>query len=114
VAVGYEYIYFFGGDTGNTAQKVEKLIAAINAETNESIKNKLILEKNALQLSHPGFNRHVIQFNTTTNTCFVIDTIPFDAPVTTSVLNWGSDLVLCGGEIRRGVRSPIIQIGKYI
>ncbi|MBS1487784.1 MAG: hypothetical protein JST43_09355 [Bacteroidetes bacterium] len=105
-------ILMFGGDKGETFQKVEKYIAAIAQEQDQIKKHQLILEKNKLQSAHPGFSREVLQYNTDTDVWTVIGTIPFETPVTTTAVCWGETFVIPSGEIKAGVRSPHILGGK--
>lgn len=101
-------IILFGGDNGVTFHKVETLIAAINAEKDETKKQQLILQKNKLQSEHPGFSKEVLLYNIKNDTWEIIDTIPFDTPVTTTVVKWKSRVIIPSGEIKAGVRSPKI------
>ena len=84
------------------------LIAAINNEKDESKKQELILQKNKLQLAHPGFSNEVLLYNIKTNIWKAIDTIPFATPVTTTAVKWKSSFFIPSGEIKAGVRSPNI------
>ena len=101
-------IILFGGDNGVTFHKVETLIAAINAEKDETKKQQLILQKNKLQSEHPGFSKEVLLYNIKNDTWEIIDTIPFNTPVTTTVVKWKSRVIIPSGEIKAGVRSPKI------
>jgi cyclically-permuted mutarotase family protein len=108
------YILMFGGDKGVTFHKVEILVAAINAEKDETKKRELILQKNKLQAEHPGFSKEVLLYNTKTNTWITVGNIPFDTPVTTIVVKWGSKYFIPSGEIKAGVRSPNILSAKIL
>jgi N-acetylneuraminate epimerase len=105
-------ILLFGGDKGETFHKTEVLIAAINAEKDEARKQELIRQKNELQKSHPGFRNEVLLYNTVKGECKVIGKIPLNTPVTTTAVRWGNDVFIPSGEIRAGVRTPQILIGK--
>jgi N-acetylneuraminate epimerase len=108
------YILMFGGDKGITFHKVETMIAAINAEKDEVKKQELILQKNKLQAEHPGFSKEVLLYNTLTDTWKTVGNIPFDTPVTTIVVKWGSKYFIPSGEIKAGVRSPNILSAKIL
>jgi N-acetylneuraminic acid mutarotase len=112
VAAGSNHILLFGGDRGETFQKIETIIGAIDSETNDSIKQKLIETKSKLQASHPGFSREVLLYNTMTNEWTTIGNIPFDAPVTTTAVKREDVVLIPTGEIRAGVRTPKILSGK--
>jgi N-acetylneuraminic acid mutarotase len=112
IANGASCILMLGGDKGETFHKAETMIAAINAERDEIKKQELILQKNKVQSTHPGFSKEVLQYNTLTDEWAVYDSIPFDVPVTTTAVRWGNDVIIPSGEIRAGVRSPGILKGK--
>lgn len=105
-------ILMFGGDKGATFHKTEELIAAINSEKDEMKKKELIKEKNELQKNHPGFSNEILMYNTITDEWKAIGKIPFHVPATTIAVKWGNDIVIPGGEIRAGVRTAQILLGK--
>ncbi len=112
IAYGKNYILLFGGDRGEAYNKTEKLIAAINAETDEMKKQQLVNEKNQLQENHPGFGKDVLLYNTETDEWTNLNQLPYDAPVTTTAMQWKDCVLLPSGEIKAGVRTPQILIGK--
>ncbi len=112
IAFGDNDILLFSGDRGETYNKTEKLIAAINAEINDVKKQQLIEEKNKLQENHPGFSRDVLLFNSKTNSWTNLNQITYDAPVTTTAMNWKGCVIIPSGEIRAGIRTPQILMGK--
>lgn len=112
MAFGPNCILMFGGDKGETFHKVETMIAAINAEKDETKKQELIQQKNKLQSGHPGFSKEVLLYNTLTNEWVTAGSIPFDAPVTTTALQWKKKVILPSGEIKAGVRTPQILSAK--
>jgi cyclically-permuted mutarotase family protein len=103
----------FGGDRGQTFHQVETFIAAINAEMDASKKQGLILQKNKLQASHPGFSKEVLLYNAQKNKWESMGNIPFDVPVTTTAVKWDNDFILPCGEIRAGVRTPQILKANF-
>jgi N-acetylneuraminic acid mutarotase len=40
--------------------------------------------------------------------------IPFPAPVTTTAIKWNKQIIIPGGEIRAGVRTPYILEAKIV
>lgn len=108
------YILLFGGDTGETFSRVEKLIAAIGAEQDEIKKQKLIQQKNKLQENHPGFNKVMLAYNFRNDSWLQMDSIPHNVAVTTTAVKWGDDVIIPSGEIRAGVRTPQLLLGKLI
>lgn len=112
VAARENNIVLFGGDKGETFHKTEEIISAINKETNEVKKKQLTEEKAQLQSSHPGFSKEVLMYNTVEDKWKVIDTIPFNVPVTTSAIKWNDEIFIPCGEIKAGVRTPQILSAK--
>jgi cyclically-permuted mutarotase family protein len=108
VAAGENNIVLFGGDKGKTFHKTEEIIIAINKETDEAKKKQLIKGKAQLQSSHPGFSKEVLLYNTIDDKWRVIDTMPFNTPVTTSAVKWNNEIFIPGGEIKAGVRTTQI------
>ncbi len=107
-----ENILLLGGDDGSTFTRVEKLLAAIHRETDSFKQVTLIHQKNELQQNHPGFRKEILVLPVNDSQWQLAGNIPFDAPVTTSLIQWNNYLLLPSGEIRAGVRSPNIQIGQ--
>ena len=112
VATGASYILMFGGDKGQYFRRAEELLAAIAGETDPIKRAHLTAEKTRVQSSHPGFNREVLLYNTITDVWSVTDTIPFDAQVTTTALQWGKDFIIPTGEVKPGIRTPHIVKGS--
>lgn len=112
LACGSENIFVLGGDKGVVFGKVERALAAIEKESDPVIKARLIKEKNELQNTHPGFSREILQYDTETDVWNRAGDLPFPTPVTTQAINWGIDIVLPSGEIKAGVRTPDIWIGR--
>mgnify|MGYP006177000445 CR=1 FL=1 len=113
-AVYKDQLLVFGGDKGATFHRTEELIAAINAATDEITKKKLTEEKTALQSAHPGFSKEILSYNIMNESWDVIGNIPYDSPVTTTAVKWNNCLFIPSGEIKAGVRSPLILSVKPI
>ena len=105
-------IYLFGGDRGETFRNTETLIGQINAEVDSVRKEALNQAKIKLQSTHPGFSREVLAYNLQKDEWKKIDSIPFVVPVTTAAIRWDDDIVIPSGEIRAGVRTPQVLVGK--
>lgn len=110
IAAGSEYIMLFGGDKGEIFTKTEKLIAAIQKESNEDKKQMMNKEKILLQSTHPGFSSEVLLYNTKKDKWEIIGKIPFEVPVTTTAIRWNDSVIIPSGEIRAGIRTPKILI----
>jgi N-acetylneuraminic acid mutarotase len=54
----------------------------------------------------------VLQYNTITDEWKAVGTIPFPVPATTTAVLWDNEVVIPSGEIRAGVRTPNILVGK--
>lgn len=111
IAYNTNKILLFGGDRGETFHKTEEFLAAIANEKDTTKKEELVLQKNKLQSTHPGFSREVLQYNTEKDEWGVAGTIPFDTPVTTTAFTIGDTVFIPSGEIRAGVRLPKIIMG---
>ncbi len=114
IATGPHYIFLFGGDRGETFHKTEELIVGINNEKDEAKKSRLSEQKITLQSSHPGFSKEVLLYNTITDKWKKVGYIPFDSPVTTTAIEWNGTVLIPGGEIKAGVRTPQILAGKIL
>ena len=75
---------------------------------------KMVKEKIALLEAHPGFTSDVLLYNTITDTWEKTNSLPPGSPVTTTAIKWGEDIIIPSGEIKAGVRTPGILVGKII
>ncbi|MGZ3951876.1 MAG: kelch repeat-containing protein [Flavisolibacter sp.] len=114
VAVGRNLVLLFGGDNGATFHKTEELIFAINNEKDEAKRAQLTAEKIRVQSMHPGFCREALLYDTKKDRWQTVGCIPYEAPVTTTAVKWNDEIVIPGGEIRAGVRTPQILSAKNI
>jgi len=112
--VSEKYILLFGGDRGEQFNKVERTISTINLEKDELRKENLITIKNKLLESHPGFSNEILLYNTQKNIWLSNGFIPFNASVTTNLVQWADKIIIPSGEIKAGVRTPRIISAKII
>lgn len=112
VAAGKHFILLFGGDRGETFHKTELLITAIAAENDSAKKEQLVQQKAALQAAHPGFSKEVLLYDAKKDQWTKDGCIPFSVPVTTTAIKWNDEVLIPGGEIRAGVRTPQILSAK--
>ncbi len=105
-------IILIGGDNAKTFHRVEELIGAINLEVDETKKADLIRKKNAIQSSHPGFVHDVWIYDIKTKSWKKTDPIKGASPVTTTAILKDDLIIIPSGEIRAGVRTDQILIGK--
>lgn len=114
VAVGTHSILLFGGDNGATFRKTEELIVAVNNEKDEARKKQLTDKKIKLQSTHPGFCKQVLLYDIKKDQWKAVDCIPYNSPVTTTAVKWNNEVIIPGGEIKAGVRTPQILSAKII
>jgi len=109
---GVNHIIFLGGSDGIANACREKLtreLTFLKASGNDINAGKIeILQRkiDSLFIHHPGFSIDILAFNTITKQVFKIGEMPFESPVTTSLVQWGKNIILPSGEIRPGVRTP--------
>ena len=111
-AVGKKQIILAGGDKGDVFHQIETFLSLIAKASTDEEKAKLTKEKNELVMHHQGFSTDVLLYDIKTNRWTKIGNLPVAAQVTTAATKWDDDLVISSGEIRPGVRSPKIIIGK--
>ena len=114
IAIHSNHIVLLGGDKGETFSKEEKINAAIKNEKDEVKNKQLVAEKIALLESHAGFTSDVLLYNTIDDTWKKINELPAGSPVTTTALKWNNDIIIASGEIKAGIRTPKILMGKIV
>jgi cyclically-permuted mutarotase family protein len=114
MALGDDEILITGFDNGKTFHKIETLIAKIAQAKTEQERQKLTEEKNNLSIHHKGFDKSLLLYNTNSDAWTKIGELPFPARVTTTDVKWGNDIVVSNGEIKPGVRTPDVMIGKAV
>jgi len=103
---GSMHILVYGGADGKLFAKLEELEMDLDQGKTNSIKNKLVLEKNNLLNNHPGFGNEILAFNTITEKWFVHDTLPYKIPVTNLGFKSDDSFYMVSGEISPGIRTP--------
>ncbi len=73
----------------------------------------LILGGDAGSQEQPGFQQGVLAYHTITDTWTTTGTVPF-AMVTTPAVRWNGAVIVPGGEVRPGTRSPAIYRGVSV
>lgn len=114
VAIGAHEILFCSGDRGEVFSKAEVLNAAISNTTDTLRKARLTNERKALLNTHPGFTKEVWLYNTLSGRWTATTSLPMEGPVTTTALLWKGKVIIPSGEIKAGVRTPVIISGKII
>lgn len=109
-----DYI-MIGGDDASTFHLAEQIIADISAETDSVKREALIIEKNTLQKTHPGFSKNVWKLNSESGEEWeLISELTLQSPVTTTALLRGNHIIIPSGEIRAGVRTANILSGHLV
>lgn len=109
-----EQILLFGGDTGETFHRSEVLSAAMKAENDPGQLAKLEKERIELLNAHPGFSKKILLYNSSKGSCEPAGSLPFAAPATTTAIRWNNKVVIPGGEIKAGIRTPDIWSASII
>jgi cyclically-permuted mutarotase family protein len=101
-----------GGDNGHVFHQIESYLVHIAQSKTPEEKEALIAKKNQLVINHQGFDKSLLLYNTRANTWSKIGELPFPAHVTTTAIKWGESIIISSGEIKPGVRTPNIMMGK--
>jgi N-acetylneuraminate epimerase len=112
VALGDDEILITGFDNGKIFHQIETLISKINDAKTDEEKQELTEEKNNLSIHHKGFDKSLLLYNTNSDAWTKIGELSFPAHVTTTAVKWGNDIILSNGEIKPGVRTPDVMMGK--
>lgn len=122
VTSGENHIIFVGGDDGslmNRQIELQRRLESLRSDiVGEEVVSDTVETLNAQLLdhlnNHPGFSRDVLYYHTITNTLTKAGDIPFQIPVTTNIIEAQGFFLIPSGEIRPGVRTPIILSGEFI
>jgi N-acetylneuraminate epimerase len=101
-------ILLFGGDRGEVFSKVEALVAQKNKETDSIVIETLDKKRVVLQSTHPGFSHEILAYDIEHDRWDAMGSLPFPTPVTTHAFVWDGFIMIPGGEVRAGVRTPNI------
>ena len=122
IRMGANHIAIFGGASGDLFLKVEqelhRQIIALERAGESKKARTLDAERWNLYENHPGFSRDILVYHTITDTWSKMGEVPetivdggiAGSHVTTPAVRWGKDIVIPGGEVRPGVRSPQIRV----
>ena len=118
---GANHILFFGGVEEELPMKefyLRQRIADLQKEpATPAVRDSIQAigrERKSMLENHPGFSRKVRAYHIITNTLYEHSDIPFPVPVTTNVLKIDGKFLLTSGEIRPGVRTPILLEAQII
>jgi cyclically-permuted mutarotase family protein len=113
VAAGKHDILLIGGDKGTIFHQIETYNALIAKAKTDQEKQSLQQQKLALLNNHPGFSKDVYRFNTINHSWQKIGELPFYGQVTTTAVMWNKAVFIPGGEIKPGIRTAAIIMGKF-
>lgn len=108
MAVGSNQILLFGGDPGIFFNRTERMNAALEKVSGEEERQKLWQEKDSMLTNHPGFSNEILAYNTLSKRWESMGTIAGESPVTTAAFSWNGTIVIPSGEVRPGVRTPMV------
>lgn len=108
VSFGDRWLILFGGDRGILFNKTEKINDALSRLPTGPEKEKLLKEKDLLLSNHKGFSREILAFNTLTGVLHKVGDVPGYSQVTTNAFWWNNRIVIPSGEIRPGIRTPLV------
>lgn len=112
IASGMHEILLIGGDKGDVFHQIETYNALIAKAGTEEEKQQLQQQKLTLLNNHRGFSKDVYLFNTLNYTWKKVGELPFYGQVTTTAVKWDNEIFIPGGEIKPGIRSAAISMGK--
>lgn len=99
--IGASHIVLAGGDSGETFNKVERAIFAMQ----NSDENARPL-RDSLWINHPGFNSEIKIYNTVTDVWFDAGNWEGTPVAVAPAVVWNGAVVVPGGEIRPATRTP--------
>lgn len=114
VAFRKDKILLIGGDKGNIFSQIEMYNAKIIQSKDENEKSSLQKEKVALLENHQGFSKDIYVYDIIKNSWAKFGEMPMITPVTTNLVKWGDIIFIPSGEIKPGIRTTNILIGKII
>jgi len=104
VPLGTEYILVAGSDDGVLFHQLETLNLALGNTRDSKQYQQLLEKKMRIILHHPGFNKSVFLYHTTTGSWEKCGELPY-AAVTTTAVQWKQQILIPCGEIRPGTRT---------
>ncbi len=113
VANGTHSILLIGGDKGTIFHQIETYNSLIAKAKTAKEKQDLQAHKLTLLNNHPGFSKDVYQFNTINCSWEKIGELPFYGQVTAVAVKWNNAIFIPGGEIKPGIRTAAVSMGKF-
>ncbi|WP_154648029.1 Kelch repeat-containing protein [Pedobacter arcticus] len=113
ITLGSE-LFLFSGDKGETFHQTEQLIADIAQEKDYLKKEILNTKKVWVQANHPGFSKEILRYSPSNNSWTILKNILPYGTVTTQAVLFQNEIIIAGGEVKAGVRTPNILVGKIV
>jgi len=114
IPISDHLVLIAGGDNGHVFHQIETYLVHIAQSGTAKEKEMLTAKKNELVINHQGFDKSLLLYDTKANSWTKIGELPFPAHVTTTAIKWGESIVISSGEIKPGVRTPNIMMGKPV
>jgi len=102
-----DYIFIMGGDDGEIFHQIESFAAQAKDAQSQKKRNSSLEKQYNLAENHPGFSRDVYRYHTKKDEWTKMNQLPY-APVTTTAVLWGDEIIIPSGEIHPGIRTPKI------
>jgi N-acetylneuraminate epimerase len=106
ILYGRDTILIIGGDDGKIFHELEELNILILKEKDEMKIQDLNKRKVQILTSHAGFSNELLIYNCVADKWTEAEHLPYLIPVTTTAVKWNNEIILPGGEIKPGIRSP--------
>lgn len=107
-----KHLVVLSGDRGETFSRVEAINIQLKTTSDTQQQKNLNERKHALLVQHPGFSRVVLALDFNTDIWRMWNPLPAEPPVTTHAVIYKRFIILPNGEIKPGVRTPRIWMGK--
>lgn len=112
VAFGQNKILLIGGDKGNIFSQIETYNSKITQSNDDKEKSSLQQEKIALLENHQGFSKDIYEYDIRKYSWTKFGEMPMITPVTTTLVKWGDIIFIPSGEIKPGIRTTNVLMGK--
>lgn len=109
LSYGNDGILVFGGDDGVLYNKTEEYNLAIKSADDAREIEKITAEKKKHLNNHPGFNNTIYYFNTINKDLRIVGHVPGYVQVTTRAFWYGDRVIIPLGEVKPGVRTPLVR-----
>lgn len=112
IAIKDHYLLLFGGDDGILFNELADYKNKSDHAGDQKQKQYWQKKHDSLFIHHPGFNKQIFLYNTIEDSWTTIGQLPFPVQVTTHCFKYNGHIFITSGEIRPGIRTPDIKIGK--